>query len=178
MTETGVRASADAAARQVASRADGLRASFLGFMSAFCTGVAIVTSVDDGGRPHGLTCTSLASVTLGPPMLLVCLNTSSGTSTAVRQRAGFAVNLLHERGRAAADVFSSDVEDRFDRVAWRPSAGLAQPWLIDDAFAMAECEVAETVPMGDHVVVFGRVVHVEHGAGVPLLYGMRTFSRW
>ncbi|WP_240519344.1 flavin reductase family protein [Amycolatopsis antarctica] len=148
------------------------------FMSAFCTGVTVITSIDGEGRPHGLTCTSLASVTLSPPTLLVCLNTGSGTLAALRQSGGFAVNLLHERGRRAAETFASRAADRFDRVRWCRSGTVGQPWLTDDAFALAECEVADTVAVGDHVVVFGRVVGVEHVPEVPLLYGMRTFSSW
>jgi len=149
-----------------------------GYMSAFCTGVTIITSTDGDGRPHGLTCTSLASVTLAPPTLLVCLDSGSGTLAALRESGGFAVNLLHERGRRAAETFASRAPDRFDHVSWRYSAAVGQPWLTDDAFALAECEVADTVVSGDHVVVFGRVVNVAHEPDSPLLYGMRTFSTW
>jgi flavin reductase (NADH) len=146
-------------------------------MSAFCTGVTIITAVDRDGRPHGLTCTSLTSVTLTPPTLMVCLNTASGTLSAVRDSGGFAVNLLHERGRRAAEVFSSATADRFERVPWQHGK-TGQLWLVDDAFAVAECRVTEAVAVGDHVAVFGEVVNVEQTEETPLLYGMRQFSSW
>jgi flavin reductase (DIM6/NTAB) family NADH-FMN oxidoreductase RutF len=153
----------------------GVPDTFRNFMSAYVTGVTVVTSLDDHGRPHGLTCTSLTSVTLAPPMLLVCVNLRSGTLAALRSRSGFVVNLLHDGGRPVAELFASATADRFERVAWRRSARLGLPCLVDDAYAGAECEVADTVVVGDHAVVFGRVVNVEVSAGSPLLYGMRAF---
>lgn len=151
---------------------------FRGFMSMFCTGVAIVTAFDGAGRPHGLTCTSLASVALDPPTLMVCLHVASGTLGALLQSGSFVVNLLHEQGRTAAEEFSSRSADRFERVPWQPAARTGQPWLFQDAFAAADCEVADTVTIGDHAAVFGRVVHVTGLPGNPLLYGMRQFSSW
>lgn len=150
--------------------------AFRAFMSAYYTGVTVVTSIDDAGRPHGLTCNSLTSVTLSPPTLLVCLGRGSGTLAAARARAGFAVNLLHDRGRPAAELFSSAAPDRFDRAAWRRSARMGLPWLVEDAHAMVECRVAGTVPISDHEILLGRVVNVEGDAGRgPLLYGRRRF---
>jgi len=147
------------------------------FMNGYFTGVTIVTSVDGSGRPHGLTCNSLVSVTLDPPTLLVCLDRRSGTLTAVRERGAFAVNLLSEHARAAAQVFASADPDRFGAVVWEPSPNGALPRLVDDAFAIAECAVTDVHSVGDHDVVFGRVLDVEGESGSPLLYGMRTFSR-
>ncbi|MFC4852221.1 flavin reductase family protein [Actinophytocola glycyrrhizae] len=146
-------------------------------MSTFCTGVTVITAVGRDGTPHGLTCTSLASVTVSPPTLMVCLDVRSGTLAAVRDSGRFAVNLLHEGGRRAAEVFSSAVPDRFDQVPWRLGE-TGQLWLVEDAFAVAECRVADAVVVGDHVVVFGEVVNTEQRAETPLLYGMRRFASW
>jgi flavin reductase (DIM6/NTAB) family NADH-FMN oxidoreductase RutF len=151
---------------------------YLDLMSGFPTGVAVVTAVDGQGGPHGLTCTSLSSVTASPPVLLTCLNIRSGTLAAVVASGAFAVNLLHAGGRDAAEAFSSAGPDRFGRTAWRPSKTLGVPVLTEDAFATAECAVERTIVAGDHVVVFGRVVRIEQADGVPLLYGRRRFSTW
>lgn len=161
-----------------ASEAGALSADYRCLMSAFPTGVAVITAVDGGGRPHGLTCTSLTSVTLSPPTLLVCLDLRSGTLAATRHSGSFAVNLLHARARSAATVFSTAVADRFAEVSWQPSRWTGQPWLHRDAFAMAECVIVDTCVVGDHAVMYGEVVHVEHTVDVPLLYGMRQFSDW
>ncbi|MFI0979477.1 flavin reductase family protein [Streptomyces sp. NPDC021093] len=153
----------------------GASTAFRDFMSSYFTGVSIVTAVDPSGRPHGLTCSSLTSVTLSPPTLQVCLESRSGTLAALRARGTFAVNLLHQGATGTASVFASTRPNRFERTAWRPAPTLGVPWLYDDAYAVAECEIADTVVIGDHVVVFGRVVSVENGVGRPLLYGRRGF---
>ncbi len=150
--------------------------AFRHFMSAYFTGVTIVTSIDPDGHPHGLTCSSLTSVTLSPPTLLVCLGLRCGTLTAIRASGGFAVNLLHSGAQRAAEVFASQAGDRFEQVAWKPSYHVGMPWLVADAHALAECEFADCIKVGDHAVVFGRVVNVENSPGNPLLYGMRAFS--
>jgi flavin reductase (DIM6/NTAB) family NADH-FMN oxidoreductase RutF len=147
-------------------------------MSAFPSGVAVVTALDAQSRPRGMTCTSLSSVTVRPPTLLVCLNTASGTLAALLERGRFAVNLLHVRGRATAEVLSAPVPDRFARVDWRPSPVLGAPWLATDAFAVAECELGDTRLVGDHMVVFGVVVNIVRTEDTPLLYGMRRFAAW
>lgn len=146
-------------------------------MSLFPTGVAIITAIDDTGEPHGMTCTSLSSVALSPPTLLVCLNQASGTLRAVRG-GRFAVNLLHARGRKAAEVFSSAVENRFSVVRWRRSEVTGMPWLAEDAHAFAGCVVRESTVVGDHEVVLGEVCEIVQARDLPLLYGMREFSVW
>ncbi|MER7109327.1 flavin reductase family protein [Streptomyces sp. NPDC000229] len=149
--------------------------AFRDFMGSYFTGVSIVTALDGEGRPHGLTCSSLTSVTLAPPTLQVCLDVRSGTLAALRAEGSFAVNLLHQGGAHTAGVFASAVPDRFARTAWRRSSRLGLPWLHEDAYAVAECRVVESVEIGDHMAVFGEVVGVENGAGWPLLYGRRAF---
>jgi flavin reductase (DIM6/NTAB) family NADH-FMN oxidoreductase RutF len=151
---------------------------FRSLMSGFATGVAIVTALDHADEPHGMTCTSLASVTVSPPVLLVCLDVCSGTLSALRSSSAFAVNLLHAGAQRTAEVFSSRNPGRFAQVTWRHSESLRTPWLVDDAFTMAECRLTRTVNVGDHVIVLGEVVGIEGAPGVPLLYGLRQFSHW
>lgn len=150
--------------------------AFRGFMSSYFTGVAVVTSVDDDGMPHGLTCNSLASVTLSPPTLLVCLDARSGTLAALRSSSAFAINLLHEHARSTAELFATPRASRFDTVRWCRSSYTGMPRLVGDAYAISECRVAETRTVADHAVVFGHVVEIENGAGSPLLYGRRSYA--
>ncbi|MCT2589150.1 flavin reductase family protein [Streptomyces sp. N2-109] len=151
--------------------------SYRDLMSAFPTGIAVVTSLDVAGRPQGMTCSSMTSATLSPPTLLVCLRTGSATLEAVTSHRRFAVNLLHDGGRGAAEVFSGPHPDRFSWVDWKPSwSGL--PWLVHDAFAVAECEVSGARRVGDHTVVFGEVDRISQVDGTPLLYGLRRFVAW
>jgi flavin reductase (NADH) len=147
-------------------------------MSRFPTGVCIVTSTDADRRPHGLTCSSLSSVSVVPPTLLVCLKMSGPTLAALQWRRRFAVNVLHSRARMAAAVFSAPIPHRFSAVRWRPSPRCELPWLDADSLGLAECGLISEVPAGDHVVVVGEVLSVTLSGGVPLLYGMRRYSAW
>jgi flavin reductase (NADH) len=149
------------------------------FMSGWPSGVSVITATDAAGTPRGLTCTSLTSVTLRPPTLLVCVNRYSGTLTAIKQRGMFGVNLLHAGAQKAAMVFASPDADRFAQVRWRPSATHSLPLLVDDASAMAQCALAAAYTVGTHEVLFGEV----HGIVVlhrraPLLYGLRRYWDW
>jgi flavin reductase (DIM6/NTAB) family NADH-FMN oxidoreductase RutF len=161
-----------------ASEMNGVRpADFRELMSRFPTGVAVVTAIDGRGEPQGMTCSSLASVCMEPPTLLVSLRTTSATCAAVRACGTFAINLLHRDGRHAAEVFSTPRTDRFETVHWRGTAN-GLPWLHTDSAAVADCEVVETKVVGDHTVVFGEVRGLDLAEGWPLLYGMRAFSGW
>jgi flavin reductase (NADH) len=151
---------------------------FRDLMSSFPTGVSVVTARDSHGHPRGATCSSLASVTLSPPTLLVCLREHGGTLRAVLAYGRFAVNLLHSRGRRAAMVFSSLRIDKFTEVPWEPWSRSGLPFLHRDAFAVAACEVAGEAQVGDHRIVIGRVCDIRMSAGTPLLYGLRRYSAW
>jgi flavin reductase (DIM6/NTAB) family NADH-FMN oxidoreductase RutF len=146
-------------------------------MSAFPTGVAVVTALDAAGVPCGMTCSSLTSVTLVPPTLLVCLRIGSRTLDAVSSCGAFAVNLLHAKAHRAAELFSRPTPDRFGQVSWRCS-GSGLPWLCDDAFALAECRLTRRFEVGDHMVIFGQVSRIVQTEDTPLLHGLRRFASW
>jgi len=149
------------------------------FMAAFPTGVGIVTAMAGDGRAWGMTCTSLCSVSLRPPTLLACLRQGSPTLRAVLASDTFALNLLHENGRPAAELFASGAVDRFARVSWDLPPGGGGPHLVDAAHAVADCRVARTQAVGDHLVVFGEVWRITRRADArPLLYGLRHYARW
>ncbi|GAA2879125.1 flavin reductase family protein [Nonomuraea rubra] len=153
---------------------------FRTFMSSFPTGVAVVTTLDAAGKPLGFTCSSLCSLSLAPPLLLVCVNRASGTLGALRAHGAFAVNLLGESGRQVAEIFATPRSERFDAVPWHPTGPWSLPWLREHAHAVAECELREIHPGGDHVIVVGAVTGVRLGDGraTPLLRGLSRYSVW
>ena len=147
-------------------------------MAGFPTGVSVVTTMSDGG-PRGMTCSSLCSVTLNPPTLLVCLRSASPTLAAVLHRNAFAVNLLDEGAEEVAQLFASGTPDKFDRVNWRIDPAWGGPRLPSAAHAAANCRVVRTELVGDHVVVFGEVDDLWWGGNTdPLLYGRRRYAAW
>lgn len=150
--------------------------TFRSLMAGFPSGVTVVTAIGADGLPRGMTCTSLCSVALDPPTLLVSLRTG-GTAAAVLYAGRFAVNLLHEGARTTAGVFAREVPRRFDRISWL--AGDSGPHLVNDAHLVADCVVVGDDWVGDHVVVFGEVRSVRALEDrLPLLYGLREYARW
>jgi flavin reductase (DIM6/NTAB) family NADH-FMN oxidoreductase RutF len=149
-------------------------------MSGFPTGVAVITTrCPATGQPYGLTCSSLVSVTLEPPTLLVSVKSGSPVLDAIHRSRIFGVNLLHENGERTARIFSTPIPDRFDQINWEPSGMSRIPWLVDDSFAWAECVLTETHEVGDHVLTLGRVTRIDGPLkGSPLMYGLRTFASW
>lgn len=152
---------------------------YLAFMSTFPTGVAVVTTTSVDDRPYGMTCSSLTSVTLTPPTLLVSLRVNGGGALGVvLERRSFGVNLLHSGGRGVAELMARTAPNRFAQLRWRPSPELGVPWLTDGAHAAAECRVSHSLRVGDHTLVLGEVVGSTLRAGDPLLYGFRAFAAW
>lgn len=148
-------------------------------MAAFPTGVSIVTALADDGRPWGMTCTSLCSVSLRPPILLVCLRCGSPTLRAVLTGRVFAVNLVHDKGQRSAEIFSSGVPNRFDLIPWAADRRAAGPHLTDSAHTIADCAVVSDTVVGDHSVVMGEVYNVRRiCAQPPLVHGLRRYASW
>jgi flavin reductase (DIM6/NTAB) family NADH-FMN oxidoreductase RutF len=153
------------------------RATFFGLMSAFPSGVTIVTTLDERALPRGLTCTATCSLSAEPPLLLVSLDKRSGTLAAIRASRRFIVNyLLAGRGQLS-NQFATTGIDRWKDVAWRASRhGI--PVLHADSLAYVECRLVNTIEAGDHTVVIGRV---EGGRAPapgtqPLIYFRRTYA--
>ncbi len=147
-------------------------------MAAFPTGVGIITAITAGGRPLGMTCSSLCSASLDPPVVLACLRRGSPTLEAVR-RGGFTLNLLQSHATSAARLFASGRADRFSHVRWEPGRPGCGPRLVDDAHTIADLAVMTTYPVGDHDLVVGQVLSIaEVATPEPLIYGLRRFLPW
>ncbi|MCL6286089.1 flavin reductase [Ruegeria sp. 2012CJ41-6] len=122
---------------------------------SFTTGVTVVTTTNAKGEPIGFTANSFTSVSLNPPLLLVCLAKSSSNIGNFARSSRFAVNILSEAQQDISGQFASRVEDRFASVAWHKSAN-GSP-LIDDCVAWFDCVTHEFVDAGDHVILIGRI---------------------
>lgn len=142
-------------------------------MGRFATGVAVITT-EHGGQRHGMTVNSLTSVSLDPPLLLVCFSRGSRTARAVSGAARFGVNVLSARQEAISNHFARRGGDHFADVPL-DEGPLGVP-LISNAIAQIVCTVARETDVGDHVVVLGDVVHVRHREGLPLCFFRGTYG--
>jgi flavin reductase (DIM6/NTAB) family NADH-FMN oxidoreductase RutF len=153
------------------------REEFLAIMSAFPTGVAIVTTLEPDGTPRGLTTNAVTSVSAEPPILLVCVDRNSRTLPALLHTKRFVVNFMRSDHEEICRLFASKADDKFARVAWTPGRG-GVPILHEGAVAHAECVTVEELELGDHVVVAGEVAAGSSPAGddVPIVYFRRSYT--
>jgi 3-hydroxy-9,10-secoandrosta-1,3,5(10)-triene-9,17-dione monooxygenase reductase component len=137
-------------------------------IGSFATGVAIVTTRNDEGEQFGMTLNSLTSVSLDPLIVLICIVKGSRTGAAIRARGRFAVNLLREQQQEISRRFVAR-----DGKHFRRSNASDNPWgvpVMIDALAHVVCDVHMVQEVGDHDVVYGRVVHCGASEGRPLLF--------
>lgn len=139
-------------------------------MSHFATGVTVVTGADASGSPVGLTANAVASVSLDPCLLLVCVNRSSTSLQAILAAGRFGVSVLRASDADLARRFATaPARERFQGIDLLVSAG-GTP-VLARALAWLECSVWRTVDAGDHTVVFGEVLDCRADAeGDPLVF--------
>jgi flavin reductase (DIM6/NTAB) family NADH-FMN oxidoreductase RutF len=134
----------------------------------FPTGVTIVTVMDAEGSPHGMTASSFTSVSLDPPLVLVCVDHRATVLAHLRRAQHIGFNVLSEDQQPLSDHFARRGHDRFDRVEWY--AGRSGVPLIPGAIASFECSIQRMVDAGDHTIFIAKVEYVEHSDGRPLVY--------
>ena len=125
-------------------------------MGAYPTGVTIVAGCAEDGAPFGLTVNSFTSVSLDPPLILVCIGHSSSSHDRLVGGSSFAVNVLSgEQGAVAGRFAREPSEGRFDDLAWAP--GRTGSPILENAAAWLDCSVYQVLEGGDHSIVVGRV---------------------
>jgi flavin reductase (DIM6/NTAB) family NADH-FMN oxidoreductase RutF len=134
----------------------------------FAAGVTVVTTRDGDGHPSGLTASAFTSVSLDPPLVLVCVDHAATAHPAFRAHGWFAVNVLRQEQEGISRRFAASGGDKFDGVPCHEGeTGLP---LIDGALATLECRVVETYEAGDHTIFVGAVEAASVSGGRPLVY--------
>jgi len=134
----------------------------------FTTGVTIASVLDAQGTPHGLTVSSFTSVSLDPPLILICLGHRVSAIDAFRASAHFGINVLAEDQRDLAERFTGKGRDRFDGLKWR--RGKTGVPLLPGVLAAIECAVRQRFTAGDHDVFVGEMVDARVAGGAPLIH--------
>jgi flavin reductase (DIM6/NTAB) family NADH-FMN oxidoreductase RutF len=136
-------------------------------MSHFASGVTVV-STEHEGRPYGMTVASFASLSLHPPLVLVCIEKSVKTHDAIADAGAFGVSILGLTQQDISGRFASKRDDKFEGVNVRRGE-LGIP-LIDGATCALECRVHAQLPGGDHTIFIGEVVDARMNDDAPLVY--------
>lgn len=140
----------------------------------FATGIAIITTLDEDGKPYGLTINSFASVSMAPPIISWNVIRGSTAHQTITQAGRFVVNILATSQRDVAQQMTGPIEHRFAGVPYHDSSsGLP---IISNTLATFECETHSMISAGDHDIVLGTVKQFEHREGHPLVYWRGNYA--
>lgn len=150
---------------------------FRALLARFASGVTIVTATDEEGRPHGMTVSAFASVSLDPPLVLVCIDRAASMGPLLIRVGHFGVNILAEGQEWLSRRFADEaMELRFDGVPWRLGHGRVPT--IDGAHASLVCTPSSCTDGGDHLILLGQVTEGTAGAATePLVYHRGAYGR-
>jgi flavin reductase (DIM6/NTAB) family NADH-FMN oxidoreductase RutF len=145
--------------------------------SRFATGIAVAACLDENGVPHGITISSFTSVSLEPPLILICLGHAVTNIEEFRRARYFGVSFLGEDQRHVSERFArkGHEHERFDGVAWYPGESGAP--LIANGLAAIECAAYQRFTSGDHDIFVGEVIRAEVCDGLPLIHFASRYRR-
>jgi len=139
-------------------------------MSKFATGITVVTSLEDGGKPHGMTANAFTSVSLDPPLILICIAHARNTYRYVKKQEIFGINILAGDQKSLAEYWSINASERTMDipVSWT-FTGHGVP-VIDGCVCFLGCRVAGAHDYGDHTIFVGHVEDIQIHPGSPLIF--------
>ena len=150
-------------------------AEFRKTVGQFAAGVTVVTTRAPDGRPQGLTVSSFCSVSLEPPLVLVCVDHRSETHAGFKASGVFGVSILEESQEDLSRRFATAGEDKFHGIEL--ITGRSGVALIPGALAHLECRIVKAPDAGDHTVYIGEVTSLGMWPGRPLLYHASAYHR-
>ena len=137
-------------------------------LGSFLTGVTVVATIQPDGTPRGFTATSFTSVSLDPPLILICIAKTASSCPVFTAADHFSVNVLAEHQMSVSGLFASKSTDKFAGVGWR--RGPAGSPVLDDVAAWFDCRRQDVIDAGDHVILVGRVEGFDERIVNPLGY--------
>jgi len=138
-------------------------------LGCFASGVTIVTTETQDGTPYGLTVSAFTSVSLGPPLVLICIDNRSSGLESFRENGKFAVNILSEEQQDLSTHFATTGADRTQADYRTGKTGIP---VLEAAMVSLECTITAEYPGGDHLILLGEVQnsHIAEPETNPLLY--------
>jgi flavin reductase (DIM6/NTAB) family NADH-FMN oxidoreductase RutF len=148
-------------------------ADFKDALSLFASGVTVVTTKDSADKLHGITVSSFCSVSLDPPMVLICIEKTTGSHYAFGESGAFVVNVLGESQSSISEHFASPIDGKFDSIDHKLNEdGVA---VLTGAIATLRCKLRHSLDGGDHSIFVGMVEEVIVHGGQPLIYFDRNY---
>lgn len=149
---------------------------FRAALGSFASGVTVVTTKDARGKLLGITVSAFCSVSLSPPMVLICIEKTAGSHYAFEESNVFVVNVLREGKADLSELFASQKDNKFEGVQFAP--GIDGVPVLDNSLATLECRVKFSYHGGDHSIFIGEVEDVKVDNGQPLIYFRSRYGRF
>lgn len=150
------------------------QAEFRKVMGWFATGVTVVTT-RVGNRPYGLTANAVTSVSLNPPLILVCVDHQADSFAPLSESGAFAVNILSEQQEELSRRFAQTGIDKFSDLPYRQ--GTTGSPILEGVLGFLECRVVKSYVAGDHTIFIGEVQALGDSGGRPLLFFGGQYTR-
>lgn len=145
-------------------------------LSRFASGVTVVTTRDADAHPLGITVSAFSSLSLEPPLVLVCIDSDAYVHAAFTESGVFVVNILGADQEELSRLFASREPDKFQGLGYH--AGIDGAPVLTDALATIECRIRHTYAGGDHTIFVGEVEHTHvRDDAQPLLYYRGGYAR-
>lgn len=141
--------------------------AFRSLLGRFATGVTVVTARDMAGTHHGMTVSAFSSLSLDPPLVLMCIDKTATMFELLTTGAAFTVNILASHQEEIARRFAAAESHKFDGIGYAADESGAA---LDDVLANAQCARINSIEAGDHTIVIGEVRKATVSEGEPLLY--------
>ena len=144
-------------------------------LSCFASGVNVVTTIDAAGELHGLTVSAFCSVSLSPPLVLICIEKLTASHFAFRESGAFVVNILNDSQADLSEHFATPFADKFSVVSYRP--GISGIPVLENTLASLECRIKHDFDGGDHSIFVGEVESATVADGSPLIYFQSDYRK-
>ena len=147
---------------------------FRNALSRFASGVTVVSTKDAAGKLHGITVSAFCSVSLEPPMVLICIEKATVSHYAFEESGVFVVNILRDSQSLASERFAAPFVDKFEEIEF--DHGIGGVPILKDALASLECRLTFSYHGGDHSIFVGQVENVIVRDGDPLVYFQHEYT--
>lgn len=148
---------------------------FRSALGSFVSGVTVVTTRDGERRPQGLTVSAFSSLSMDPPLILVCINKNTASHNAFTESGAFVINILADDQEQISKQFASRVPNKFQDVVYHK--GVNEVPVLEGTVASIECLLVQAYEGGDHTIFVGEVQSSVVRDGEPLSYFRGSYRR-
>jgi len=149
--------------------------AFRAVMGRFASGVTVVTATDDTGCDRGMTVSAFASVSLQPPLVIMCISHAASMHETLARGQYFAVNILASTQEPIARRFAATGTQQFEGIGYQ--VGENGVPILNDVLAFIECKRVSATDAGDHTIIVGETVAASLRDARPLLYYRGGFAQ-